>query len=124
MNDSTNASPTAAATSAPATGNGERLKKIRKPLMIGGSVLIVLIAAWLYFASARSEATNDAYVNAARVAISTNVPGRVIELHVRDNQRVKRGELLFRLDDRTYKLAVEQAQAKLATARLQVEALK
>jgi membrane fusion protein (multidrug efflux system) len=127
MNDSTNASPSpapAAAAPSPAPANGERLRRIRLPLMIGGAVVIVLIAAYLYFASGRSEATNDAYVTAARVAISTNVPGRVVELHVRDNQRVKRGEVLFRLDDRPFQLAVNQARAKLNNARLQIESLK
>jgi membrane fusion protein (multidrug efflux system) len=128
MNDSTNAAPSAAAAATPAPAraptNGERLRRMRLPLMIGGSVVIVLIAAYLYFASGRSEATNDAYVNAARVAISTNVPGRVVELHVHDNQRVKRGEVLFRLDDRPFQLAVNEARAKLNNARLQVESLK
>jgi membrane fusion protein (multidrug efflux system) len=101
-----------------------RLRRIRTPLMIGGSIVIIAIAALLYFISARTESTNDAYVNAARVAISTNVPGRVIELNVRDNQRVKRGNVLFRLDDRPFQLAVAQARAKLNNTRLQIESLK
>jgi len=104
--------------------NGERLRRIRLPLMIGGCVLILLIAAYLYFASRRFESTDDAYVSAARVTISTNVPGRVVELFVRDNQKVKRGDVLFRLDDRPYQIAVSQARAKLNYARLQIEALK
>ena len=68
---------------------GDRLRRLRVPLMVGGSLVIVRVAAYLYFASGRSESTDDAYVSAARVAISTNVPGRVIELRVHDNQRVK-----------------------------------
>src|SRR5262245_30316879 len=102
----------------------DRLRRLRIPLMVGGSLVIVLVAGYLYFASGRSESTNDAYVSAARVAISTNVPGRVIELRVRDNQRVKRGDVLFRLDDRPFQLAVDQARAKLNNARLQVESQK
>jgi membrane fusion protein, multidrug efflux system len=124
MNDSTNTSPSTAAPDAKTASTGERLRRIRLPLMIGGSLVIVAIAAWLYFASARSESTNDAYVNAARVAISTNVPGRVIELNVHDNQRVRRGDVLFRLDDRPFQLAVNQARAKLNNARLQIESTK
>src|SRR5262249_50843930 len=109
----------------PATpSRGDRLRRLRIPLMVGGSLVIVLFAGFLYFASGRTESTNDAYVSAARVAISTNVPGRVIELRVHDNQRVKRGELLFRLDDRPFQLAVNAAQAKLGNTRLQVESLK
>lgn len=126
MNDSTKNEPAVATTPADVKSQtpGGRLRRIRLPLMIGGSLVIVAIAAFLYFASARTESTNDAYVNAARVAISTNVPGRVIELNVHDNQRVKRGTVLFRLDDRPFQLEVSQARAKLNTARLQVASTK
>jgi membrane fusion protein (multidrug efflux system) len=122
MNDSTNTSTTTP--DVKTETRTDRLRRIRTPLMIGGSLVIVAIAAFLYFASARSESTNDAYVNAARVAISTNVPGRVIELNVHDNQRVKRGAVLFRLDDRPFQLAVAQARAKLNNTRLQIASTK
>ncbi|HVY79920.1 MAG TPA: HlyD family secretion protein [Steroidobacteraceae bacterium] len=124
MNDS---SSTKTATTPPEVNTDShvaRLRRIRIPLMIGGSLLIIVVAALLYFLSSRTESTDDAYVNAARVSISTNVPGRVIELNVHDNQQVKRGAVLFRLDDRPYQLAVAQARAKLSNARLQVESLK
>lgn len=127
MNDVTkNPSTAPGTTEAPpsAPTRGDRLRRIRIPLMAGGTLAIVLVAGYLYFASGRNESTNDAYVSAARVAISTNVPGRVVELRVRDNQRVKRGEVLFRLDDRPLQLAVNAARAKLGNARLQVESLK
>jgi len=129
MNDSTqNTSnvPTPAHTAPPTAppAKGERLRKVRLPLMMGGSLLIVLVAAYFYFAGAHVESTDDAYVNAARVAISTDVPGRVIALRVRDNQRVKRGEELFRLDDRPYQIKVNEARAKLSNAVLQIESLK
>ncbi len=106
---------------APAAG---QLRRIRVPLMIGGAVVIVLIAGVLYFLSAGSESTDDAYVNAARVAISTNVPGRVVELKVHNNQRVRRGDVLFRLDDRPLQLAVNHARAQLSNTRLQIESMK
>jgi len=63
-------------------------------------------------------------VQAAQTAISANVPGRVVELNVRDNQRVRRGDILFRIDDRPFRIAVEDAQAKLAAARMQIGAAK
>jgi membrane fusion protein (multidrug efflux system) len=122
MNDSTNpAKPTPQVNT---ETHVTRLRRIRTPLMIGGSLVIIAVAAVLYFLSSRTESTNDAYVNAARVAISTNVPGRVIELNVHDNQRVKRGAVLFRLDDRPFQLAVAQARAKLNNTRLQIESMK
>jgi membrane fusion protein, multidrug efflux system len=118
MNDSTKT------TTAPPPVEQTRAQKLRRPIMIGGVVLIVGFAAWFYFTGGRYESTEDAYVNAARVAISTNVPGRVVELRVHDNQRVRKGDLLFKLDDRPFQLKVDEARAKLSNAKLQVEALK
>lgn len=102
----------------------QRLRRLRLPLMVGGALVIVLAAAYFYIAQRRYESTDDAYVNAARISISSNVPGRVVTLEVRDNQQVERGQVLFRLDDRPFRLAEQQARAKLAAARLQVESLK
>ena len=119
MNDATQTTPN---TSAPVEQT--RVQKLRKPIMIGGVVLIAGIAAYFFFAGGRYESTDDAYVSAARVSISTNVPGRVVELRVHDNQRVRKGDLLFKLDDRPFQLKVDEARAKLSNAKLQVEALK
>jgi membrane fusion protein (multidrug efflux system) len=119
MNDST---PTTN-TNAPAVEQ-TRAQKLRKPIMIGGVVLIVGIAAWFYLSGGRYESTDDAYVNAARVSISTNVPGRVVELRVHDNQRVRKGDLLFKIDPRPFQIKVDESRAKLNNSRLQVEALK
>ncbi|MEJ1966931.1 MAG: biotin/lipoyl-binding protein [Gammaproteobacteria bacterium] len=63
-------------------------------------------------------------MSAARVAISTNVPGRVVELRVHVNQRVHKGDLLFKLDERPFQLKVDEARAKLSNAILQIDALK
>jgi membrane fusion protein (multidrug efflux system) len=119
MNDSTNTTNTAA----PAVEQ-TRAQKLRRPLMIGGVALIIAIAAYYFFTGGRYESTDDAYVNAARISISTNVPGRVVELRVHDNQRVRKGDLLFKLDARPFQLKVDEARAKLSNAKLQVEALK
>lgn len=123
MNDSTTKS-TSPDTRPAAETNGQRVKRLRRPIMIGGVALIALVAGYFFFTGGRYVSTDDAYVNAARVAISTNVPGRVVELNVHDNQRVKRGAVLFKLDDRPFQLKVNEARAKLNNARLQVEALK
>jgi membrane fusion protein (multidrug efflux system) len=118
MNDATHTTTTA-------TAPGQtRAQKLRKPIMIGGVVVIVGLAAWFWFSGGRYQSTEDAYVNAARVSISTNVPGRVVELHVHDNQRVRKGELLFKIDNRPFQIKVDEARAKLSNAKLQVDALK
>jgi membrane fusion protein (multidrug efflux system) len=97
-----------------------RIQQWRMPLLIGGPVIILAAVAWFVLTGGRYETTDDAYVEAARTAISASVSGRIIALEVRDNQPVKAGQVLFRLDDRDFKNNVAQAEAQLATARLQV----
>jgi len=99
-------------------------KRLRLPLMIGGPVLAAIVAAYVYLTGGRYEGTDDAYVQTASVAVSSNVAGRVQEVRVRDNQAVRKGEVLFRLDDEPFRIAVEEAAAQLSSARLQVESLK
>ena len=122
MNDSNSTTSNSPAVTAPPPQT--RLQKLRRPIMIGGVAIVVGIAAWVYFTGGRYESTEDAYVSAARVAISTNVPGRVVELPVHDNQRVHKGDLLFKLDERPFQLRVDEARAKLSYAKLQIDALK
>ena len=92
--------------------------------MLLGPFVVAAVAVYVYLAGGRYEDTDDAYVEAARVAISSNVAGRVREIRVHDNQAVHKGDVLFRLDDAPFRIAVEEARASLAAARLQVEALK
>jgi membrane fusion protein (multidrug efflux system) len=108
-------------------GNGaaaRRRARWRWPLMLGGLAATLILGLWYYLASGRYVSTDDSSVEAAQVAISTNVPGRVVQIDVHDNQAVHRGDVLFRLDDRPFRIAVEEAQAKLAAARLQIGAAK
>jgi membrane fusion protein (multidrug efflux system) len=99
-------------------------KRLRLPLMMGGPALAAIIALYVYLTGGRYEGTDDAYVQTASVAVSSNVAGRVQELEVRDNQAVHKGDVLFRLDDEPFRIAVEEAAAQLSSARLQVESLK
>src|SRR6185437_12791140 len=99
-------------------------ERLRLPLMIGVPLLAAGVGLYFYLTSGRYQSTDDAYVQAAQVSISSNVSGRVSEVDVHDNQRVQRGEVLFRLDERPFRIAVEDARAKLASARLAVKALE
>lgn len=107
--------------SAAATSWRERL---RLPLMVGVPLLIAAGIAWWYVAGVRYQSTDDAYLRAAQVTVSPNVSGRVARVNVRDNAPVHRGDVLFELDARPFRIAVDQAEARLAGARLEVEALK
>jgi len=100
------------------------LERLRKPLLIGVPVLVALALGVLWLLGGRNQSTDDAYVRAAQVTVSANVSGRVLEVPVHDNQKVHKGDVLFRLDDRPFRIAVEEARARVASARLSIEALK
>ena len=99
-------------------------ERLRLPLMIGAPVIAGGVALYFYLASVGYESTDDAYLRAARVSISPIVSGRVIGVDVYDNQLVRRGDTLIRLEERPFRIAVEDARARVAAARLQVESLK
>ncbi len=84
----------------------------------------MLAGLWWYLTSGRYVSTDDAYIQADTVAISANVGGRVVAVAVHENEHVAAGQVLVRLDDQPYRIAVEQAEAQLASARLQVEGLR
>jgi membrane fusion protein, multidrug efflux system len=99
-------------------------QRLRLPLMLLGPIVVLLAAGWWYLTTGRYVSTDDAYVQAARVSISTDVSGRVAQIDVRDNERVRAGQVLFSLDQRPFRIAVEEAKAQLAAVRLQIEAMK
>ena len=92
--------------------------------MVAGPVVVLLIAGYWYLTGGRYVSTDDAYVQTARVAVSTDISGRVVAIDVHDNDRVKAGQVLFRLDPRPFQIAAEEAKAQLATVRFQIHAMK
>jgi membrane fusion protein (multidrug efflux system) len=80
--------------------------------------------SYFYIKGSRYQSTDDAYAQAATVSISANVGGRVSEIEVRDNELVHRGATLFKLDDAPFRIAVNDAAARLADTWLQIESLK
>jgi multidrug efflux system membrane fusion protein len=59
----------------------------------------------------QSPRTDDAYLQADLVHMAPDVSGRIVELDIRDNQQVRKGQVLFRIDPEPYKLHVDQARA-------------
>jgi membrane fusion protein (multidrug efflux system) len=99
-------------------------QRLRWPLMIGGPVVVLGVLGWVLVTGGRYQTTDDAYVQDARTAVSPSISGRVVELDVHENEKVRRGQVLFKLDPRDLQTGVEQAEAALASARLQVQSLK
>lgn len=94
----------------------------RSKFLIGfGAVLIILaaigIGAWLYFRNRVS--TDDAQIDGHIIPISSKIYGTVAEVLVNDNQSVKAGQVLVRIDPRDYQAKVDQARAALAYAQAQ-----
>jgi membrane fusion protein (multidrug efflux system) len=98
--------------------------RLRLPLMLLGPLVVLLGGGYWFLTTGRYVSTDDAYVDAARIAISNEVSGRVAEVDVRDNERVTAGQVLFKLDQRPFVIAVEEAKAQLAAVRLQIDAMK
>ena len=89
--------------------------KIRRLAIIGGVALIAVLAGlFLYYRS--RESTDDAQVDGHITPIASKVYGRVAQVLVDDNQPVKAGQVLVKIDPRDYEAAVDQAKAALALA--------
>jgi membrane fusion protein (multidrug efflux system) len=96
-------------------------KFLRPVLMIGGVILILLAVLVYWLFSGGSISVTDTYVRAARVSLSTDVSGLVEQVAVKDHQQVTKGQVLFRLEPTRFVVAVDQARAKLAEVKQQVE---
>ena len=86
--------------------------------------LVLVVGAYWYVAGGKVMSTDDAYVNTEKVGISTDVAGIVQAVNVTDNERVRPGQVLYRLDPRQYQIAVDNAKASLAQTALTIDAMK
>ncbi|WP_431312162.1 HlyD family efflux transporter periplasmic adaptor subunit [Sphingomonas immobilis] len=94
--------------------------RLRAGLLILGLLVLVIGGAWFYLSGGRYESTEDSSLQAGQGAVAANVSGQVITIEVHENQPVKAGQVLFRLDPKPYQAAVDEAQAKVADARAQI----
>ncbi|SDE55702.1 HlyD family secretion protein [Rhodobacter capsulatus] len=99
-------------------------KSPKKLLMATLPVVLVLAGGWVWLDSGRYESTENAAVQQARLSVASDISGRVTEVFVKDNDRVTAGQPLFRVDPEPYRIALAQADAALAQARLQVAQLR
>ena len=92
-----------------------RKRPLRTLLLIGASLLAVAGASnfgWRYWTVGRFEvSTDDAYVQADSTTIAPKVSGYIAAVPVGDNEQVKAGQVLARIDDRDFKVALDQAKA-------------
>jgi membrane fusion protein, multidrug efflux system len=87
-------------------------------------VLAALVLGWfIYRMYYENPRTDDAYVHANTASLAAHVGGQIVQLPIKDNQRVKKGDLLFVVDPRPYKLALDAAQTKLRLTEIEIKTL-
>jgi membrane fusion protein (multidrug efflux system) len=99
-------------------------KRMQRLALIGVPVLVMLGALMFWLQGGRHISTENAFVKADIAQIASEVPGRIMELNIRDHAVVAAGDVLVRLDPSTYKLALAKAEAEIDSARSSVEMVK
>jgi membrane fusion protein (multidrug efflux system) len=84
----------------------------------------LLVGGYEYVTGGRMMSTENAYVEADKVGISTDVSGSVATVDVYENRNVKAGDILFRLNDLPFQLSLRRAQARIGVIRNTLDALK
>ena len=105
---------------APKKKSGSR----RLILMVAVPLVLVIGGGYFWLTGGRYEDTDNAYVQQAKVSLSADIAGRITSVNVGENQVVKAGAVLFTIDPQPYQIALDQANAALASARVNVEQLK
>src|SRR5258707_9692908 len=119
------AAPVAAAPApVPATETKPKRGSRRFVIMAIVPAILVAVGIWFWLTGGRYVSTDNAYVQQDRVTITADIPGRIVEVAVKTNQHVKKGDLLFRLDPEPYRITLAEDEAALASARLSVEQLR
>ncbi|TPE53391.1 HlyD family secretion protein [Maribrevibacterium harenarium] len=110
------------ATSAPAVKPQAKAK--RRMLLGVIPVIAVLGSGWVYLNGGRYVETENAYLKANKTAVTAQVSGVINSLNVSENQSVEKGQLLFSIDNSSFKVAVAQAQAQLDQVRINLMSQK
>ena len=104
--------------------DAKETSKKRLVLLVILPLVVAVIGLIFYMKGGRYISTENAYVKADVIAVSSQVAGAVVDRAVQENQLVKAGQLLFSIDDEPYKIAVAKAEAKVAEVRTNLSSLK
>lgn len=103
-------------------------KKKRGPgrllLMIALPLVLAAAGGYVWVTGGRYQETENANLQQAKVSIASDIAGRVVQVDIADNQLVKKGDVLFAIDPEPHRIALAQADAAVAAARLNVEQLR
>lgn len=93
---------------------------LRRVLMLAAPAVVLVGALYFYLTGGRYESTENASLQTGLVAVSASVSGKVVAIEVTENQRVKKGDVLFRINTDGFATSVAAAEAQLANARTDV----
>jgi membrane fusion protein (multidrug efflux system) len=109
----------------PATAAPKKARSWTRTLMwVLGPALVLGAGGWLYLTSGRYASTDNAYVQADRVTIAPQVGGRVVEVAVRENEAVHKGDVLFRIDAEPLQIAAARMQAQMESVKSLLDAAR
>jgi membrane fusion protein (multidrug efflux system) len=109
---------------AAAAGSATSKRSLRRPLLFALLPAALVVGGYFYVTGGAVMSTDNAYVQADMVGLSTDVSGIVREVSVHDNQKVAKGDVLFKLDDLQFRLAQDRAEAQIGNTRNDLVALQ
>lgn len=110
----------------PAEHGTKNAKKrtLRRILLTLGPLAVLMVGGGMYLVGGRYISTDNAYTKADIVSVAPEISGPIVSVAVKDNQAVKKGDLLFTIDPKPYQIALDLTQANLASARTEIAGLK
>ena len=99
-------------------------KSLRRPLLFALLPVVLVVGGYFYVTGGAVMSTDNAYVQADMVGLSTDVSGIVTQVLVHDNQKVAKGDILFKLDPLQFQLALDRAEAQVGNTRNDLIALQ
>ena len=85
---------------------------------------IVGVGIWWFIQQSKFVTTDDAYVDAYQVTVSSQVPGRIVKLYIHEGDHVKKGQLIAQLDSSDYVAKIEQTKVQLEDAKIGIQLAK
>ena len=108
----------------PATTKATPERRLVRRVLFALVPVALVLGGYFYVTGGAVMSTDNAYVQANAVGVSTDVSGTVVAIEVRDNQPVKKGDVLFRLRPDSFQIAVDGARAQLGTVHDQIMTLQ
>ena len=131
QNNTVQSEPTTTPADVAAPSQREAAKPARKKpkinkfaLMLALPIVLALVGTYVYFTGGRYEETENANLLLAKISIASEIPGRVTVSNVANDKHVSKGDILFQVDPEPYRIALVQADAAVASARLAVTQLR